>query len=75
MSKIVKKKFKIKGMHCTSCAMSIDFDLEDLKGVKSAKTNYAKAETEIEFDVEQLGKAEILKQIEKTGYKAQFTDT
>ena len=36
MSTVVKKKLKIEGMHCSSCAMSIDMDLEDLKGIKSA---------------------------------------
>ena len=70
MSKIVKKKFKIDGMHCASCAMSIDFDLEDL-GVKSAKTSYAKGETEVEFDEEKVSVEKIVKSIENTGYKAQ----
>ncbi len=34
--------FKIQGMHCTSCAMNIDGELEDTEGIKEAKTNYAK---------------------------------
>lgn len=72
MSNIVKNKFKIEGMHCSSCAMNIDFDLEDLPGVKSAKTNYVKSEVEVEFDVKQLGEKEIIQQIRKTGYKAQI---
>jgi len=67
---IIKKKLKIEGMHCTSCAMSIDMDLEDLDGVKEAKTSYAKQETEVEFDEEKLGLDQIVKAIEKTGYKA-----
>lgn len=70
MSKIIKKKFKIDGMHCTSCAMNIDFDLEDLEGVKSAKTNYAKQESEIEFDEEKVNIDKIIKTIKKTGYEA-----
>jgi copper chaperone CopZ len=69
MAKVVKKKLKINGMHCTACAMNIDFDLEDL-GVKTAKTNYAKQETEVEFDEEKIKLDQIIKQIEKTGYKA-----
>lgn len=71
MAQIIKQKLKINGMHCTSCAMNIDFDLEDLPGVSSAKTNYAKQETEVEFDEEKIKLAEILKTIEQTGYKAQ----
>lgn len=69
MSKIVKKKLKIEGMHCSSCAMSIDMDLEDLKGVKEAKTNYAKEVSEVEFDEEKVKVEDLIKSIEKTGYK------
>lgn len=56
-------------MHCTSCALNIDFDLEDL-GVKSSKTNYAKQVSEVEFDEEKITLEEVLKQIQKTGYRA-----
>ena len=69
MSKVIKKKFKIEGMHCTSCAMTIDFDLEDLEGVKSAKTSYLKQETEVEFE-DKVGIQKIIETIEKAGYKA-----
>lgn len=41
---------QIVGMHCTSCAMNIDFELEDLDGVQSASTNYAKAQTKVTYD-------------------------
>ncbi len=62
---------KITGMHCTSCAMNIDGDLEDfVKGVKSAKTNYAKQETEVEFE-EEVKIEQIIAQIEETGYRAE----
>lgn len=70
MSKIIKKKFKIEGMHCSSCAMNIDFDLEDVDGVKTAKTNYVKQESEVEFDEEKIELQIIIEQIKKTGYSA-----
>lgn len=69
-----KIKLTIEGMHCTSCSMNIDFDLEDLEGIKSAKTNYAKEESEIEYQEEKIDIEEILTTIEKTGYKARQTD-
>lgn len=50
--------------------MNIDFDLEDLVGVKSAKTSYAKSESEVEFDEELVSVGKLLEQIKKTGYKA-----
>lgn len=67
---MTKINFKIEGMHCTACAINIDFDLEDLEGVISAKTNYAKSETEVEYDEEKLAVEDITSQISKTGYKA-----
>lgn len=69
---IKKQLFKISGMHCTSCAMSIDGDLEDTKGVKSAKTSYAKQECEVEFEEEVITIEKILKVVDKTGYSAQI---
>lgn len=72
MSKIIKKKLKIDDMHCTSCPMSIDFDLEDTKGVKSVKTSYASQICEIEFDGEKLSIQQVIEVIEKTGYQAQI---
>lgn len=65
-----KKKFKICDMHCTSCAMNIDFDLEDLEGIKSARTSYAKAICEVEFDEKKLDSNKIIEVIKKTGYTA-----
>ncbi len=66
-----KIKLKIDGMHCTSCAMNIDGDLEDyVKGVKMANTNYAKQETEVEYDESTTNVDQIVKQISETGYTA-----
>jgi len=67
---MTKKLFKISGMHCTACAMSIDGDLEDTDGIESANTNYAKSQTEVEFDEEKISDKQIVKIIEKTGYLA-----
>ncbi len=67
-----KVLLKITGMHCTSCAMNIDGDLEDyVKGVKSAKTSYAKLETEVAFE-EEVKVEQIIAQIKETGYQAEL---
>lgn len=70
MSRIIKNKLKIDGMHCSSCAMNIDFDLEDLAGVKKAQTSYAQQVTEVEYDGDQINSETIIQAIQKTGYKA-----
>ena len=63
-----KTVFKILDMHCTSCAINIDFELEDLDGIKSAKTNYAQAKTEVEYDPSKLNANKIIETIKKAGY-------
>lgn len=67
---MTKMKFKISGMHCTSCAMNIDGELEDTQGVKSSNTNYAKSQTEVEFDEDKISDKQIIGIIQKTGYTA-----
>ncbi len=67
---MMKTKLKIEGMHCTSCAMNIDFDLEDLSGIQRAQTSYAKQETEVEYESEKIQMDAIISQIKKTGYIA-----
>lgn len=68
-----KHTLKIEGMHCTSCAMLIDCDLEDTKGVVKANTKYAKQVTEVIFEEEQVTLAEIINVVKKTGYEAVAT--
>ncbi len=65
-----KIKLKIEGMHCTSCAMNIDGELEDAEGVKESNTNYAKSETEVIFEKNIISETVIIEIIEKVGYKA-----
>lgn len=67
---IVAKKFKITNMHCASCAMSIDMELEDLDGVNSAVTSFAKSVTEVEFDGDKVPEELIIETIKKIGYSA-----
>lgn len=67
---MTRKIFKISGMHCTSCAMNIDGELEDTKGIKESNTNYAKSQTEVEFDEEKINDKAIIEIIKKAGYQA-----
>lgn len=67
---IKKQKIKINGMHCNSCSMLIDGDLEDTKGVIEANTNYARQVTEVTFNDGDITLDKILGVIKKTGYDA-----
>ncbi len=65
----MKKIFKISGMHCASCAMNIDGELEDM-GVKESTTNYAKSETHVTFEEDTISEETIINAIQKLGYQA-----
>lgn len=69
-----KKKFQIQGMHCVSCAMSVDNAIEDLPGVKSATTQYARQVSEVEYDEQQVTEAQIIAAIREAGYEALIAD-
>lgn len=58
------------GMHCSSCAMSIDGELEDTGRVISASTNYAAQKTIVTFDPDLITPAEIIERIRTVGYEA-----
>lgn len=70
---MTKKKFKISGMHCISCAMNIDGELEDIDGVKAANTNFAQAFVEVEYESD-IDDEVIIKAIKSAGYEASLFD-
>lgn len=72
---MVKQRFKIQGMHCVGCAMTIDGAVEDLPGVKSASTNYKRQVTVVEYDESQVTEAAILQAIHDAGYSGKVTRT
>lgn len=61
--------FKIVNMHCTSCALAIDAELEETNGVISSNTCYAKSQTQVKFYPEKITLLKILNIIKKAGYK------
>lgn len=67
---MTKAIFKIVGMHCASCSLLIDGELEDRNEVEEAFTNYAKAETEVKFDPQKISPDQIIKIIKEVGYEA-----
>ncbi len=66
-----RRTLRIAGMHCASCAMAIDLELEDLPGVAEARTSYARATTAVVFDPARVGLDAIIAAIRQAGYAAQ----
>lgn len=70
---MMKIQFKITGMHCSSCAMNIEGELEELQGVKQANVHFAKQTTQIEYDETQISSQQLITTIEKLGYQVYQT--
>lgn len=66
---MTKEQFKITGMHCTSCAMNIEGELEDLRGIIKADVNFPKQITHVEYDETVITPQQIITTIEKLGYQ------
>lgn len=65
---------KITGMHCVSCTINIDGELEDTKGVQEANTNFVKAQTTVTYDETIVEDKDIIKIIKNLGYDAQISN-
>ncbi|EKD80748.1 MAG: ATPase, Cu++ transporting, beta polypeptide [uncultured bacterium] len=60
---------KLSGLHCSSCSLNIDSEIEDLPGVISISTSYAKQESVITYDPTLIDPSHFKPIIEKLGYK------
>lgn len=66
-----KQRLRIDGMHCASCAMTIDDALEELDGVSRSKTSLRKERTDVVFDDEAIDLASIRHAVADLGYRAE----
>jgi copper chaperone CopZ len=67
---MLKKTYRVEGMHCTNCAMNIEGIEDDLPGIKQVSASYQKGLMVVEFDELIVGEAEIFAELAKRGYQA-----
>lgn len=67
-------KLTITDMHCTSCAITIDYELEGCEGVVNSDTNYARSETTVTYNPKIISLEKIISTIKKAGYTASITN-
>jgi Cu+-exporting ATPase len=60
--------FSINGMHCASCAVSIEKSVLKLKGVKKIGVNFSTKKANVEFDPKKVKIEDIEKAIKDAGY-------
>lgn len=65
----VEIQFIIHGMHCTSCALTIDDELEEIEGVYSSATTYANSTTIVRYNPKKVTKQRLYLTVQKLGYQ------
>ena len=68
---MTKTKLKVTGMHCGSCALSVDDALEELDGVRKSSTSFARGQTKLEYDETRVDLDTLRSVIAGLGYQAQ----
>src|SRR3989344_5958629 len=68
-----KESFPVQGMHCASCALTIEKAIKNVPGVKSASVNFASEKAVIEHE-ESVTTKQLKDAVAKTGYKLIATD-
>ncbi|GBO54753.1 lead, cadmium, zinc and mercury transporting ATPase [Pseudanabaena sp. lw0831] len=69
-----KMTMKLRGMHCASCASSIETTTRSLVGVASSNVNFAIAQIAIEYNPQKISPEAIQKAIANLGYEAFVPD-
>ncbi len=65
---MINKTFKVKGMHCASCAGIIERKFKKTDGVVSAEANYGNESVKVSFDDSKVTPENLSKKIEPLGY-------
>src|SRR3989344_2928304 len=65
--------YRIKGMHCASCAGIIEKTFKKTEGVHSAHVNYGTEKAKLAFDESKTSAQELSKKIEPLGYSLEVS--
>ncbi len=69
-----KITLSVQGMHCAACELRVENSLLAMKGVKSAKASYAKANVKAEYDETLTDTGQMEQAIAETGYTVSTAD-
>ena len=60
------------GMHCQSCSMLVQMELEDVPGVVSAASDFRSGITEVVYDPQAVSVDSLVAAVEAAGYGAEI---
>src|SRR3989338_3093011 len=65
---IINKIYKVKGMHCASCAVNIERTFKKTEGVELAEANYGNESVKVSFDESKTNPEALSKKLKPLGY-------
>ncbi len=65
-----KKTFLVKGMHCASCAITVEHELRKVPGVHEANVNLANEKATVAYDSEKINDDVLRSAVANAGYEA-----
>jgi copper chaperone CopZ len=68
---MLKKTFRVEGMHCSNCPMEVESIEDDLPGIKKVSASYQKGQMVVEFDEKLVSDAQIIAAVKNHGYQAE----
>ncbi|OWZ84839.1 heavy metal translocating P-type ATPase [Natranaerobius trueperi] len=68
----IETAIKIEGMSCASCVKRVEDNLRKMDGIKEVNVNFATEKATIKYDPDVVSKKDLLKAIEKVGYKGEL---
>jgi Cu+-exporting ATPase len=63
-----RAELKISGMHCATCAITVEESLSNIRDVSTVKVNFGTDTAHVEFDPEKVSLSEIEKAVKDAGY-------
>ncbi|HZK84572.1 MAG TPA: heavy metal translocating P-type ATPase [Desulfosporosinus sp.] len=69
-----KQQFKISGMTCANCALTIEKGIKTMPGVKTVAVNFASEKLTVEIDPNVIKEEDLLAKIKDLGYGAHSKD-
>jgi copper chaperone CopZ len=70
---MLKKTFRVEGMHCSNCPMEVEGIEDDLPGIKQVSASYQKGTMLVEYDESRVTEQQIIAAVAKRGYQAFLT--
>ncbi len=67
-----KTVMNLEGMHCATCAQTIEGALKKHQGVKEASVNFASEKAYVTYDPEVTSKSRLVETVKESGYGASF---